>query len=219
MTLILGYKLDFFDDKYLTQALSHRSFSKNNNERLEFLGDSVLNFVIADWLYTNFPSESEGKLSRMRAQLVRGETLAEIASSYHLGDHIILGVGELKSGGHKRKSVLEDCVEALFGAVFLDKGFEECKKFILKVMDERLQKVDPNISDKDSKTQLQEFLQGQKLPLPSYRLANEFGKDHLKEFEIEGQIEGLDVSVRARARSIKKAEQACAKLILEQLKP
>ena len=146
MAKILGYTLDYFNPKYLEQALSHRSFSKKNNEKLEFLGDSVLSFVIASWLFNKFPQVSEGKLSRMRSQLVKGETLSAVAIHYNLGDHLKLGVGELKSGGHKRKSVLEDCVEAIFAAVLLDKGYRECEKFILKIMEQWLAKVDPNIS-------------------------------------------------------------------------
>lgn len=217
MSKILGYKSQYFDPEYLKLALSHRSYSKNNNERLEFLGDSVLGLVISQWLYSQFPDLPEGKLSRMRSQLVRGDTLAQIAKYYDLGDSLNLGIGELKSGGHKRESVLADTVEAIFGAVLMDKGFAECQDFILKIMANWLAKVDPNLSDKDAKTQLQEYLQKESINLAQYKLVAEFGKDHLKEFQVEVTVADLKIAAKARSRSIKKAEQECARIILNQV--
>ncbi len=217
MTLILGQHVKFSDEKLLSQALTHRSASKVNNERLEFLGDSILSFVITKWLYKSFSNLSEGKLSRIRANLVKGETLAEIARHYSIGDQLILGVGELKSGGYKRSSVLADVVEAVFGAVFIDKGIDYAEKFILNVMDMWLTNVDPNVSDKDAKTLLQEYLQKNAMETPKYILVGTKGKDHLKVFTIECFVKELKLSQQASHRSRKKAEQLAANKLLEKL--
>ncbi|MCF6319204.1 MAG: ribonuclease III, partial [Proteobacteria bacterium] len=143
MKKILGQKIKFDQHERLIQALTHRSANKTNNERLEFLGDSILGFVTTKWLYNQFPNLPEGKLSRMRSSLVKGETLAEIARHYELGSDLILGVGELKSGGFNRSSVLADAVEAIFGAVLIDKGTHVAEEFILSVMQGWLQNIDP----------------------------------------------------------------------------
>ncbi|HFC29827.1 MAG TPA: ribonuclease III [Oceanospirillales bacterium] len=217
MQKILGQSLSFDDPKLLTQALTHRSAGKSNNERLEFLGDSILSFVITKWLFQRFPQLSEGKLSRMRANLVKGITLAEVARHYNLGDKLILGVGELKSGGFNRSSVLADVVEALFGAIFLDKGIDATEKFILTAMSQWLEKINPNISDKDAKTRLQELVQKQGFAIPSYKLIGTQGEDHLKTFEICCNVEELSIKQTALNRSRKKAEQAAAQKVLKLL--
>jgi ribonuclease-3 len=214
MKSVLGQSLDFKNKTLLQQALTHRSADKTNNERLEFLGDSILSFVVTKWLYHNYPKLSEGKLSRMRSSLVKGDTLAEIAKYYNLGQFLILGVGELKSGGFNRSSVLADAVEAIYGAVFLDQGIDIAEKFILSVMDKWLQNVDPNTTDKDAKTRLQEYLQDKGLLVPHYKLQDKFGKDHLQTFRISCTVKSLDISESAEHRSRKKAEQKAAQKVL-----
>lgn len=217
MTKVLGQKIDFTQPEILQQALTHRSAGQLNNERLEFLGDSILGFVITKWLYNNYSSFSEGKLSRMRSSLVKGLTLAEIARYYNLGDELILGVGELKSGGFNRSSVLADTVEAIFGAVFVDKGVNVVEDFILVVMDKWLQNVNPDSSDKDAKTRLQEYLQSQGLKTPDYELIAKHGKDHLQTFTIKCSVSELDLSAIGVKRSRKKAEQLAAQTLLGKL--
>ena len=217
MAKILGQDVKFNNINLLKQALTHRSAGKNNNERLEFLGDSILSFVITKWLYHHFNKLSEGKLTRIRATLVKGETLAEIARHYNIGDQLILGAGELKSGGFNRSSVLADVVESVFGAVFIDKGIDLAEKFILCVMDSWLLKVDPNASDKDAKTRLQEYLQKRGLSIPNYSLIEKSGKDHLQIFTMQCSINELKLSEKAVNRSRKKAEQQVAQNILNKI--
>ena len=217
MTRVLGQKIEFDKPEILRQALTHRSANTLNNERLEFLGDSILGFVITKWLYNNYSQFSEGKLSRMRSSLVKGLTLAEIARHYQLGDDLILGVGELKSGGFNRSSVLADTVEAIFGAVFIDKGISAAEGFILKVMHDWLQNVNPDTSDKDAKTRLQEYLQSQGFKTPDYELIAKQGKDHLQTFTIRCSVLELDVSAIGVKRSRKKAEQLAAQTLLEKI--
>lgn len=217
MKKILGQKIEFDNVELLKLAFTHRSANKNNNERLEFLGDSILGFVVTNWLYENFPCVSEGKLSRMRSSLVKGETLAEIARKYNVKDKLILGVGELKSGGFNRSSVLADTVEAIFAAVFLDKGIKATESFILAVMQDWLNNVDPNISDKDAKTKLQEYLQKHGFHVPKYHLVSEQGKDHLKTFTIECEVPELKLKAVSVLRSRKKSEQQAAQKILDQI--
>ena len=215
MDIILGQHVEFNNQKILKQALTHRSAAKENNERLEFLGDSILGFVITKWLYANYSDLPEGKLSRIRSNLVKGTTLAEIARHYNVGELLILGVGELKSGGHKRASVLADVVEAIFAAVFIDKGIHVAEQFILAVMKRWLQKINPNVSDKDAKTRLQEFLQKQGLNIPTYSLISKQGKDHLQTFKMECHIVELNKQATAVHRSRKKAEQQAAQNVLD----
>ena len=160
----------FKNDDFLKQALTHCSAGKLNNERLEFLGDSILNFVIANVLYEKFPEQSEGQLSRLRAHLVKGETLAEVALEIGLGDYLFLGQGELKSGGFRRTSILADALEALFASIYLDGGLVMAQQTILYLYHAKLNDKCLNFSLKDSKTQLQEFLQAEKLALPEYNL-------------------------------------------------
>jgi len=217
MHKVLGQSFDFINPKLLQQALTHRSANKCNNERLEFLGDSILGFVATKWLYHQFPEVSEGKLSRMRSSLVKGTTLAEVARHYNLSDKLILGVGELKSGGFNRSSVLADTVEAIFAAVFIDQGIDIAEKYILGVMNDWFQKVDPSISDKDAKTKLQEYLQKNGLQVPMYSLLEKNGKDHLQTFKINCRIVELNISVQAVHRSLKRAEQQAAQEILNKI--
>lgn len=217
MKRILGQQIEFVKPELLKQALTHRSACKDNNERLEFLGDSILGFVTTKWLYQNYPTLSEGKLSRMRSSLVKGVTLAEIARHYKLSDELILGVGELKSGGFNRSSVLADAVEAIYGAVFIDQGIEVAENFIINVMSEWLKNVDPSISDKDAKTRLQEYLQQQGFNVPNYKLIGSFGKDHLQTFKIKCSVVELNLSSTSEKRSRKKAEQDAAQNILNKI--
>jgi ribonuclease III len=198
------------------QALTHRSFGAVHNERLEFLGDSVLNCVIAQALYDRFSEVREGDLSRLRANLVRQETLAEIAQRLGLGEQLRLGEGELKSGGFRRPSILADALEALFGAVFVDGGFEQARKTILMLYEPFLANLDPRHSGKDAKTALQEFLQGRRLALPQYQLRATHGEAHAQEFEVECLIPELGISTLGRGPSRRAAEQEAARRAFEQ---
>lgn len=197
------------------QALTHRSFGAVHNERLEFLGDSVLNCVIAQALYERFSEVREGDLSRLRANLVRQETLAEIAQRLGLGERLRLGEGELKSGGFRRPSILADALEALFGAVFVDGGFEQARKTILMLYEPFLAHLDPRHSGKDAKTALQEFLQGRRLALPQYQLRATRGEAHAQEFEVECLIPELGISTLGRGPSRRAAEQEAARRAFE----
>lgn len=197
------------------QALTHRSFGAVHNERLEFLGDSVLNCVIAQALYERFSEVREGDLSRLRANLVRQETLAEIAQRLGLGEQLRLGEGELKSGGFRRPSILADALEALFGAVFVDGGFEQARKTILMLYEPFLAHLDPRHSGKDAKTALQEFLQGRRLALPQYHLRATRGEAHSQEFEVECLIAELGISTLGRGPSRRAAEQEAARRAFE----
>ncbi|MBK9596121.1 MAG: ribonuclease III [Rhodocyclales bacterium] len=197
------------------QALTHRSFGAVHNERLEFLGDSVLNCVIAQALYERFSEVREGDLSRLRANLVRQETLAEVAQRLGLGEKLRLGEGELKSGGFRRPSILADALEALFGAVFVDGGFEQARKTILMLYEPFLAHLDPRHSGKDAKTALQEFLQGRRLALPQYQLRATRGEAHAQEFEVECLIPELGISTIGRGPSRRAAEQEAARRAFE----
>ena len=197
------------------QALTHRSFGAVHNERLEFLGDSVLNCVIAQALYERFSEVREGDLSRLRANLVRQETLAEIAQRLGLGERLRLGEGELKSGGFRRPSILADALEALFGAVFVDGGFEQARKTILMLYEPFLAHLDPRHSGKDAKTALQEFLQGRRLALPQYQLRATRGEAHAQDFEVECLIPELGISTIGRGPSRRAAEQEAARRAFE----
>lgn len=203
----LGYQ--FQDQQLLNLALSHRSVGANNNERLEFLGDSIVNFVIAEALFERFPDAKEGDLSQMRAQLVKGKTLAEIAREFSIGEHLRLGQGELKSGGFRRDSILADVVEALIGAIYKDAGMEICRERVLAWYHSRLEGISAKQSHKDSKTSLQELLQAQKKRLPIYELINTRGDDHQQQFEVQCNIDGLQVFL-GEGSSRRNAEQAAA---------
>jgi ribonuclease III len=199
------------------QALTHRSASASNYERLEFLGDALLGFVIGEHLYRQFPKGSEGELSRLRASLVKRETLASIARERCLGDHLRLGSGELKSGGFRRDSILADTVEALIGAHYLVLDMEPTRDFVLALYGERLQALPSADSLKDPKTRLQELLQGRGLPLPEYILLETSGEAHRQTFRIACRVAARDLSVEAVGSSRRKAEQAGAEAALKAL--
>ena len=212
LTKKLGY--EFNDDTLLVQALTHRSAKGSHNERLEFLGDSILGFVIAEALFDKFPKHDEGDLTRMRSSLVKGVTLAEVARDFNLGECLILGPGELKSGGHRRESILEDAIEAIIGAVYLDSDIDRCKALILDWFKKRLMVIKPGNEQKDPKTRLQEFLQGRKIPLPTYEVISTTGQSHNQEFTVRCQTSVTKDVVIAKGTSRRKAEQAAAQQIL-----
>ncbi|QUM90914.1 ribonuclease III [Moritella sp. 36] len=212
---VLGYQ--YQDGALLQQALTHRSAYYKHNERLEFLGDSVLGFIISDALFSQFPEVPEGDLSRMRATLVKGLTLAEIAREFELSECLILGPGELKSGGFRRESILADTVEALIGAMYLDSDIEKTRERVLAWYASRLAMIKPGIGQKDAKTQLQEWLQGRKQALPLYQVVEVKGEAHNQEFTIHCVIEGLEKPVTGKGTSRRKAEQEAAQKALEQL--
>ncbi|MDP5240851.1 ribonuclease III [Uliginosibacterium sp. 31-16] len=201
----------------LRQALTHRSFSADHNERLEFLGDSILNMVVALALYVRFDGLREGEMSRLRAQLVRQDTLQMIAERLDLGSCLSLGEGELKSGGHRRPSILADALEAVFGAIYLDAGFEAVKRVIDGLYAEMLMSLDPARSLKDPKTALQEALQARRLPLPKYEMTEERGEAHAREFEVHCVIERLNICTAGVGASRRIAEQVAAAAALTQL--
>lgn len=201
---------EFARPELLRQALTHRSYGSPNNERLEFLGDSVLNCTIAARLYHAFPRLPEGDLSRMRAALVKEQTLAEIAILLKLGDYLLLGEGELKSGGFRRPSILADALEAIIGAVYLDAGFVAAEQMIVSLYEPMLQKLDPKAITKDPKTQLQEYLQSRKIALPLYEVVAIRGEAHEQEFEVECVIPGLAVRSLGEGHSRRSAEQNAA---------
>ncbi|HAP27907.1 MAG TPA: ribonuclease III [Achromobacter sp.] len=205
----------FGDAALLEQALTHRSHGARHNERLEFLGDSVLNFVVAAMLFERYSKIDEGDLSRLRANLVKQASLADIAQRLELSQYLRLGEGELKSGGFRRPSILADTVEAIFGAVFLDTGFEAARRVIVRQYQPVLASVDPKTLGKDAKTLLQEFLQGRKLALPLYTVVATHGAAHSQQFEVECAIPALDIKVMAPGASRRAAEQSAAKLALE----
>jgi ribonuclease-3 len=215
---VAGVDYRFTDERLLVEALTHRSRGANNYERLEFLGDSVLNLVVTARLYELKPDASEGDLSRMRARLVRGVTLSDIAAGIGLGQQLILGEGELKSGGFRRASILADAFEALLGAIFLDSDYASCRTVILNLFDPLIEKL-PAIEElKDAKTLLQEWLQGRGMPLPEYVLLREEGADHAKKFYVQCRIADDDNVMEASGNSRRKAEQAVAASVLEYLK-
>lgn len=215
------FDYQFKDEKLLTLALTHRSIGSQNNERLEFLGDSILGMVISAELFTRFPNEKEGVLTRLRSSLVKGETLSEIATELNLGDFIQLGSGELKSGGYRRASTLADVVEAIIGAIYLDSCKENSikivEKIILNIFHERLNNCEPTGILKDPKTRLQEHLQSKNLPLPTYNVVSITGKEHLQTFKVSCSIEGFPNHVVAKGASRRKAEQAAAEKALNSL--
>ena len=211
----LGY--EFKKPELLNQALTHRSHSKKNNERLEFLGDSVLNCVVAELLYERYSDLDEGDLSRVRANLVKQQALYEIAQSLSLSDYLRLGEGELKSGGFRRPSILADTLEAITGAIFLDGGFDTAKTCLRKLYSIILAHVDPKTLGKDDKTLLQESLQSFQLPLPTYNVVGTSGAAHNQQFEVECLIPSLKITVKGEGASRRAAEQSAAKLALHDL--
>ncbi len=214
---LIGYQ--FNDDNWLDLALTHRSMSgARNNERLEFLGDSILNFIIADFLYQKFPQEKEGRLSRLRASLVKQETLADVARQLKLGDYLQLGAGELKSGGFRRDSILADTVEAVLGAIYRDTNdMVICKDCIYRWFDYRLDEVGEETPIKDPKSQLQEFLQGRKIALPVYQVTHIEGEAHNQQFTVSCEIASLSIHTQGSGNSRRYAEQAAAEMALQQI--
>ena len=208
----LGY--GFADAGLLRQALTHRSYGSPHNERLEFLGDSVLNCAAAHQLYEAFPLIPEGSLSRLRANLVRQETLADIATSLALGEHLRLGEGELKSGGFRRPSILADALESLIGAIFIDAGFEAASAVVRRLLAPHIAAIDPQASGKDAKTSLQEWLQGRREPLPEYRLLATEGQAHDQEFVVECRLKDERHVSQGRGKSRRAAEQEAAQAML-----
>lgn len=210
----LGYL--FSDRELLLQALTHRSFGSVNNERLEFLGDAVLDMLVGEWLYQRFPSATEGELSHMRSQAVCGSNLAVVGASLMLGDCLRIGAGEVQSGGRQRESTLANAVEAIIAAVYLDGGLAACHQVVKAQFAPVVERLDPS-TRKDAKTQLQEYLQARQLSLPQYRLLKRAGQDHAATFYVECEVVGLDLRADAVASSRKKAEQLSAEKILSQL--
>ena len=211
----LGYA--FRDPALLSQALTHRSHGKHNNERLEFLGDSVLNCVVAALLFDTFGRIDEGDLSRLRANLVRQQSLYEIAQRLELSQHLLLGEGELKSGGFRRPSILADTLEAIFGAVFMESGFDAARALIGALYAPVLKSVDPRTLGKDAKTLLQEHLQGRRQSLPVYTVVATHGAAHNQQFEVACAVPKLGIEVLGSGASRRTAEQAAAKLALERI--
>lgn len=207
----------FAEPGLLRNALTHRSFGTPNNERLEFLGDGILDFVIAEALYQRFPDAPEGDLSRLRANLVRQDSLHGLAVTLKLGEKLRLGEGELKSGGAQRPSILADALEALFGAVYLDAGFDAAKAAILKLYQPLLVKTQPGVVQKDAKTRLQEWLQGRKKPLPRYILLETTGAAHEQCFAVACELSTLSVRTVGHGSSRRIAEQVAAEQALKEL--
>ena len=205
---------EFADPKLLLEALTHRSFGQPNNERFEFLGDSILNCVMSIALFERFGELREGELSRVRASLVRQDALHRIALELELGDFLRLGEGELKSGGSRRPSILADALEAVFAAVFLDAGFPAARAVIDRLYVPLLAEVDPRKPSKDPKTALQEWLQGRRIPVPTYSMVQVIGEAHAQEFEVACEIPKLGVRTLGRGPSRRIAEQQSAELAL-----
>lgn len=205
----------FSNRERLQQALTHRSAGAQHNERLEFLGDSVLGIIVSEALFEKFPNIDEGDLSRMRATLVCGRNLAKIAQRFNLGKHLLLGPGELKSGGHRRESILADAVEALLGAMYLESGLATCRDVVLNWFAEQLQTIKPGAGHKDPKTRLQEFLQARQLQLPVYDVVTIQGQAHNQRFTVSCTTDLLAEPVLGSGTSRRKAEQQAAQLTLE----
>ena len=211
-------KYHFNDKSLLELALTHRSFQGKNNERLEFLGDSILNFIIAESLFKEFNLLPEGDLSRLRSQLVKSATLSEIGIDLNLGDYLILGEGELKSSGWRRPSILADSVEAIIGAVFIDGGISAANDLILSWFKDRIYAINPDNIQKDSKSVLQELLQAKKIGLPDYNIVSIEGEAHCQHFKVSCSIPILGLSIEGSGSSRKIAEQSAAEDMLEKLK-
>ena len=204
----------FKDDVLLQTALTHRSHSANNNERLEFLGDAVLDLVISELLYQFYSEQTEGSLSRMRSSLVKGDTLAALAKELDLGEYLVLGKGENTSGGRERLSLLSNALEAVIGAIFLDGGYLEAKNAIIKIFDARIQVLDPKSEHKDHKSILQEKLQAMKLQLPEYSLICSEG-NHNKSFIVQCSIKSGEIVTQASGKTLRVAEQQAASKALQ----
>lgn len=211
----LGYA--FKQETHIKAALTHRSYSANNNERLEFLGDSLLNFIIAHALYERYPTASEGELSRLRAHLVQEDSLADLAKKIGIGPFLQLGMGELKTGGAERASLLADALEAIIAAIFLDSHFDIAQQFVLNIFHEKLTHTSLKINMRDSKTTLQEYLQSRKHSLPIYEIVHIAGESHQQIFTIRCFVKSLKKETIGKSTSRRKAEQEAAKLLLAEL--
>lgn len=212
-----GLAYRFRNVALLRQALTHRSYGVPHNERFEFLGDSILNAVVARLLFDAFPDRSEGELSRLRASLVKKETLAELAAQLNLGDHLRLGDGEVRSGGYQRPSILADTVEALVAAVCLDSDFAGACAVVTRLIAPKIAALDPDTHGKDSKTRLQEWLQGRRMALPRYEIVAQHGEAHDQHFVVECLITELTIKTRGEGASRRAAEQEAAAKALEAL--
>ncbi|RUO68763.1 ribonuclease III [Idiomarina ramblicola] len=212
---IVGHSFEQQD--LLSQAMTHRSASSTHNERLEFLGDSILGLVIAEALYHKFPKVAEGDLSRMRAAIVCGRSLAKLGKKMGLGDFLSLGQGELKSGGYRRESILADAVEAIIGAIYLDSNMDTIRQVILNWFESQLTQIEPGTSQKDPKTRLQELLQSRQKPLPEYDVVATQGQAHNQQFTVNCSVEGIEGAFKGTGTSRRKAEQAAATAALEHL--
>ena len=216
LCVLTGYQ--FKQTNLLEQALTHRSYSRqHNNERLEFLGDSILNLIISNHIYERFDAADEGALSRIRASLVKEETLAQVARQIDLGDYIHLGGGELKSGGYRRASILSDALEALIGAIYLDSDYAQTEAAVLHLYREQLQNIDASANLRDPKTRLQEYLQASKNNLPSYQVEQITGKSHDQVFTVSCELTDLDMQSKGKGSSRKKAEQQAAQKLMDKL--
>lgn len=211
----LGYH--YQDMQLLQRALTHRSVGARNNERLEFLGDSLVNYIIADALFHQFSKLPEGDMSRVRAHLVKGDTLAVIGREYNLSDYLVLGPGELKSGGFRRDSIIADAVEAIIASVYEDGGLEPTRELVHRLYEKRLQELDPKKVGKDPKTRLQEMLQALNSNLPQYSIISVNGAAHAQEFTVSCFVEKLNTKFEATASSRRKAEQKAAETALQAL--
>jgi ribonuclease-3 len=212
---LLGH--DFKNQQLLIQALTHRSYGGYNNERLEFLGDSVLNLVIADQLYQKYPKLPEGDLSRLRASLVKEATLSEIAFALNIGESLQLGEGELKSAGWRRPSVLADALEAIIGAVYIDDGFDASYRLVSRLYADRLDSLDPKSVGKDAKSLLQEYLQAKKIDVPEYAVLATEGEAHCQTFRVECHVRKFNLRTQGEGTSRRAAEQLAAQSAYEQL--
>lgn len=215
--LELALDYHFSNAALLKQAVTHRSYGQPNNERLEFLGDGILNAAVARLLFDAFPRRSEGELSRLRASLVKKETLAELAQELGLSQYLLLGEGEVRSGGYQRPSILADAVEALFAAIYLDASFERATVAIARLISPKIAALDPEVHGKDNKTQLQEWLQARKFPLPRYTILRQIGEAHEQQFEVECRIDALNLVTVGMASSRRAGEQIAAASALAQL--
>jgi len=216
LTRKLGYQ--FTNKKLLRMALTHRSRDENNNERLEFLGDAIVNFIIADALYQQFPYAQEGNLSRFRASLINRDTLGNLAREFDLGDYLFLGPGELKSGGKERQSILSCAMEAIIGAIYLDGGFQVVQACVLQWYEDLLKSLSYKTNQKDPKTQLQEYLQSLQMALPLYEVVSITGEPHQQTFVISCRLPETLHEVQGQGTSRRRAEQAAAELMLGKIK-
>lgn len=215
--LVKSLHYQFSNPALLKAALTHRSAGNDNNERLEYLGDAVLGFVVAELLYRKFPDASEGELSRLRASLVNRDSLASIARELKLGSYLTLGSGELKSGGYRRDSILADALEAILGAILLDSDFQRCSDCIHQLFTGRLDTMPDDAELKDPKTRLQEYLQARKLEVPVYEVISVFGKAHNQQFTVDCHVKALNQCTSGKGKSRRKAEQDAAQTMLSLL--